>query len=148
MSLKLGRPLAALLLAAWTYVLFAVLTSTKVGEAVRFPGSQFLFNAGHAGLFGLQALLVGALLRPGPVRREAGPWLVASAVALAYSGWIELVQGGIEGRSASWADLATNTVGAFGAPWALEAGAPLVKRALLVTAGVLATATVATLTDW
>ena len=129
MSLKLGRPLAALLLAAWTYVLFAVLTSTKVGDAVRFPGSHFLFNAGHAGLFGLQALLVGTLLRPGPVRREAGPWLVASAVALAYSGWIELVQGGIEGRSASWADLATNTVGAFHTPAKLS---PLWKPRLEV----------------
>jgi VanZ family protein len=140
-TLALGRPLTALLLVVWSTLVWWALTSTRVGTGPLFPGSAFVFNLGHAGLFGLQALLLGSLLRPGVIGKDPRPWLLASCTALLYSGVLEWRQGFIDGRSASGFDLVTNAVGAFGVPWVLSQERfftwrlGLVACAALVTAG-------------
>ena len=140
MRLALGRPLTALLLIAWSASIWWVLTTTRVSGGPLFPGSAFVFNLGHAGLFGLQALLIGSLLRPGTIGREAAPWLAASCLALLYSCALEWRQDSIDGRSASWFDLLTNAVGAFGVPWALSQERLFNRRFWIVAATALMTA--------
>ena len=140
MRLALGRPLTALLLVTWSASIWWVLTTTRVGTEPLFPGSAFVFNVGHAGLFGLQALLIGSLWRPGPIGRELAPWVTASCLALLYSCALEWRQDSIDGRSASWFDLLTNAVGAFGAPWALSQERLFNRRFWIVAATALGTA--------
>lgn len=147
MTLAPGRLVSALLVLAWSAGIYAALTTTRLGSGSWFPGSRYVFNLGHAGLFAVEALLLGALLRPGPVARPPGPWLLAAWLALAYSGVLELVQAGIPGRHGSWADMLSNAVGAFGAPWALAAEGPTARRLGLVAVAALLAAAVATAGD-
>jgi VanZ family protein len=89
-------------------------------------------NFAHAVLFGIQAVLIGLALRPGPIGRPARIWLVASTLALAYGMLTEWRQASLPGRTASWIDVVTDAVGAYGAPWALAHGFRLSRRAVIV----------------
>ncbi len=140
-----GRASAALLLAAWSACIWWALTSTRVSAEPWFPGSRFVFNAGHGVLFAVEALLLGACLRPRERPGTSRAWFVAALVAWLYSAALEQVQAGIPGRSASAVDLVTNAVGAFGAPWALAARPLRPGRVALVAAAALASAAVDTL---
>ena len=151
------RAVVTLLCAAGTGFVWMLLTSPRSPIDPFFPGAGVLFNAAHAVLFGVQALLLGLALRPGRVDvPRRGPWLLASLVALLYSGALELVQGTLPGRSASWADMLTNAVGAFGVPWALATERPgaapagtrlFGPRTWIVAAASLACGVLATSTD-
>jgi hypothetical protein len=153
---SLGRPLATLLLVLWSALLWWLLTSTRVTSGVLFPGSVWFFNLGHAGVFGIHALLVALVLRAEGTedwlahdsggRAPFPRWVAAALVALAYSGVLEIRQGFIVGRSASWADMLTNGVGAFGAPWALAAEQLFSRRLAWVLSAGCVTAGVATWT--
>jgi hypothetical protein len=128
----------------WSAVLWVLLLSPKVSRVAWFPGSAYLFNMAHGFVFGLEALLIGCLLRPDPQRESRLVWLCAAALALAYGGLLEWLQGFVDGRSSSTLDMVTNAVGAFGAPWALAVGTPFHRRTLIVIGAAAVSAVVAT----
>ncbi|GJM21495.1 MAG: hypothetical protein DHS20C15_14100 [Planctomycetota bacterium] len=143
-ALRLPRAPAVLLLAGWSTLLWWGLLGDKVASGVQFFGASYVFNLAHAGLFGIEALLLGFVLRPrlAPTRHRL--WLVAALLALAYSAWLEWQQGLVPGRTRSLADLLTNCLGVFGLPWALRAprpslGALALWLAACAAAGALAT---------
>lgn len=119
MRLSLPRPAALVLLAGWTAALWWLLISREVTE-LAIARSSYLNNLAHAVLFGLEALFLGFLLAPGVIGRPKRTWLLASLLALAYSGLLEWRQGFTDGRVSSWLDMVTNTVGVFGAPACLS----------------------------
>lgn len=143
------RALVAVLCATWTGLVGMLLTSPRSPVDPFFPGAGVLFNAAHAALFGVQALLLGLALRPGRVDApRRGPWLAASLLAFLYSGALELVQGTLAERSASWADMLTNAVGAFGVPWALAGTELFGPRTWIVAGAALGGGALASSTAW
>jgi len=118
--LSLPRRVALVLALGWSAALFWLLISREVSK-LPLAHNAFVSNCVHAGLFGLEALLLGLAWASREIGRPRGPWLVASLVALAYAGALELGQG-LVGRHASWWDMGTNAVGVLGSPWALEGG--------------------------
>lgn len=141
----LTRAVVLALLAAWTAGIFWLLTTPRVSTAPRFWGRAYAFNLGHAVLFGVEALLVGAALRPGRVAALSGRWLAAALIATAYGALMEWLQGALTTRQPSLLDVATNAAGAFGVPWALARPRPLWRRPLLAS---LAAAACAALATW
>lgn len=140
----LPRPVAALATVAWMGFVFWL----SSGRRELLPSGWFsslVNNAGHAGIFGVLALLAS---------RAAGSGSRASwtgfAVAVLYGATDEWHQSHVPGRTASVVDWATDAVGAAGALW-IVAAVPLdakVRHRLFVTgAAVLVTASVATLLD-
>lgn len=143
MRLTLSRPAALLLLALWSAGVWWLLVSRDVTH-LAIAGSSYLNNLAHAVLFGVEALLLGALLAPGRVGRPRRAWLLASLLALAYSGLLEWRQGFTEGRHSSWLDMLTNTVGTFGAPACLSSWPPNAQRVAGVALLALAAAALST----
>ena len=152
--IRLGsRPLALLLLVAWSGLIWWLMTRTQVTVGDRWWWGPWARNLLHAPLFGVHAALAALTVRPGPVPGpSSGPgrvperraYLLAAAVALAYGVLIEWRQAGIPGRAASGWDVLTDLVGALGVPWALSTGALLSGRAcavFVVAAAVAAAAT-------
>lgn len=131
---SIPRPFVILLLVAWTVLVWQLLTNPRVSTEPWFPWMPYVRNFGHAVLFGVQALLIGLALRPGPVGRPLAVWLAAATLALAYGGLTEWRQSALPGRTASWIDVATDAVGAYGLPWALAEGFRISGRALIVLA--------------
>lgn len=143
-----SRPLALVLVLAWSGALWWLLVSRDVGD-LPLTGSSFVNNLAHAALFGVEALLLGWTLRTPAVPRAPGIWVTASLLALAYAGLLEWRQGFTEGRHSSWLDMLTNAVGSLGAPLAL-ADLPRRWTPLLWVSGLaLAAASLATFgPDW
>lgn len=143
MQLNLPRPLAVLLLLSWSALLFWLLVS-RDATRLALAGSGFVNNLAHAGLFGVEALLLGAWLAPGRVNASRRLWLMISLLALSYAGLLEWLQGFSDGRRSSWLDMLTNTVGVFVAPrclasWPLPWRTVSVATALALGAAALAT---------
>ena len=126
------RPFVILLLVAWTILVWELLTGTRVSTEPWYPWMPYVRNFAHAVLFGVQALLIGLALRPGPVGRPVGIWLVASTLALAYGVLTEWRQSELPGRTASGLDVVTDAIGAYGTPWALAMGFRISARAVIV----------------
>lgn len=149
-ALQPGRGLALTLVALWSGVIWWGLLTDKVGTQPLFPGSGYVFNLAHAGIFGLEALLLGFVFvpsrAPSPGRERL--WWLAAALALAYSCWLEWEQGNVDGRSRSVADLVTNTLGIWGLPRALGEPRPGVRWWLLWLAACALSAGVATTSSW
>ncbi|MFT7465112.1 MAG: hypothetical protein ACI9EF_003475 [Pseudohongiellaceae bacterium] len=120
-----------------------LMLSTKVGQ-LPIAQSSYMNNLGHAFVFGVEALLLGVLWRPGQVGRPAKLWFALGLVALAYAGFLEWRQMSVPGRMGSLADMVTNAVGALGTGYALADGRLLCPRILGVAAAALASAAVAT----
>lgn len=143
MSLSWPRPLAVLALLTWSAAVAWLMLSRKATD-LPLAASSYVNNLGHAVVFGVESLLIGGLLAPGPVGRPARRWTQAALLALAYSAALEWGQGQVSGRHSGWEDMVTNAVGAFGAPWALRAGPGQVRRLVLAALAALAAAALAT----
>lgn len=143
MRLEWPRPLALGALLVWSAAVAWLMLSRRVTD-LPLASSGYVNNLGHAVVFGVEALLLGAVLRPGPIGRPARVWAWAAAGALAYSGLLEWAQGSVAGRMSSLDDMLTNAIGAFGAPWALCAGSASVGRVALVVALAAGSAALAT----
>jgi VanZ family protein len=143
---RLARTVAVVLLVVWTVVIWQLLTSPRVGTRAWYPWMPYVRNFAHAVLFGVQALLIGWSLRPGPVGRPLALWLAASGLALAYGGLTEWRQAVLPERTASWIDVGTDAIGAFGLPWALSTGRVFSGRLALVLVAAAAASIWATLT--
>lgn len=133
MPLRPPRVIALLAALIWCAVLWWLLVERQV-TGMAIARWSYVNNLAHAGVFGLLALLVGMALDPGRIGGRRSLWLLASLLALAYSGLLEWRQGFTEGRVSDWKDMATNTVGVFGAPWGLTPW-PLAWRRVAVVAG-------------
>ncbi len=123
---------ATLLLVGWTVLVWSLLTRTPTGTEPWFPWMPYVNELGHAVLFGVEAVLLGLVLRaddPGARRRRL---LAACVAAFLYGALLEWRQGMIPGRDPSAHDLFTNGVGAFGVPWALGSRRWVSGRAVLV----------------
>jgi len=152
--IRLGsRPIALLLLVAWSGLIWWLMTRAKVTVAERWWWGPWLRNLIHAPLFGVHAALAALTLRPGavpgpsaePARRDdRRAFLVAAAIAVAYGLLIGWKQSGIPGRAASAWDVLTDAIGALGMPWALSTGALLSGRAVAVFVAAAAMAAAAT----
>jgi hypothetical protein len=141
-----SRTLALLLAAGWAVLVWTMLTSTRVSVGPWYPWMPWVWNLGHAPLFGVQAALIGLALRPGrvpgpgatdadePRAAHAGrrAFFLGAALALVYGVLIEWRQAQVPGRHASGLDVITDAVGALGVPWALATGALFSRRALVV----------------
>lgn len=137
-----SRLLLVLLLLGWTAVIWWVL----IGDGLRPPGwipwRRWLVNLGHAPLFGLEAVLIGLTLRPGEIGRHRKTLVLSAVIAVLYGGCVEYWQGMV-GRQPSVGDLVTDSVGAFGVPWALSTGTVWGPRTwwVVLVAGVSAACT-------
>jgi hypothetical protein len=134
-----SRPVALALLAAWTALVLDLCLSDHVPRVPRYPWAPWVWNLGHAPLFGGWAALLAVSLRPGRCpgpapgeRREHRAWLAAALAGVAFGTFVEWRQAHIPGRTASGLDVLTDAIGAFGVPWALATGALLTRRALAV----------------
>jgi hypothetical protein len=136
-----SRTLALLLAVGWGVLVWTMLTSIKVAVGPWYPWMPWVWNLGHAPLFGVQAALIGLVLRPGRVPGPDAPradgvarraFFVGAAIALVYGVLIEWRQAQVPGRHASGLDVITDAVGALGVPWALATGALFSRRALVV----------------
>jgi len=141
-----SRTLALLLAVGWAALVWTLLTSTKVKVGPWYPWMPWVWNLGHAPLFGVQAALIGLTLRPGRVPGPDAPgsdapraahvarraFFLGAALALLYGVLIEWRQAQVPGRVASGFDVLTDGVGALGVPWALATGALFSRRAVLV----------------
>ena len=137
--------LALVLLMAWSLALWVLLLNPRVGRAAVFPGAAYLFNLAHAIVFGIEALLIGLVLRPDVGRESRVLWTLAIVLAFAYSVLLEWRQGSVVGRESSGLDVLTNAIGCVGAPWALAVGTPFHRRMLIVLGAAGVSAVAATL---
>ncbi len=131
-----SRALALLALAAWTALIWWLLTGDRIRVGGARPLAIWAFNLGHAPLFGGWAVLVGRAQRPGVVALrepdERRHWLRVALLAVAFGACMEWVQAHTPGRQASAIDVLTDAVGALGVPWGLASGRWFSARALLV----------------
>ena len=134
-----SRPIAASLALLWGAVVWGLCTTTRVSIPGRLFVMRWLTNLTHAPMFGLQAALFALALMPGRVPGPDAPapatrraFLTAAVLAVLYGAGIEWRQAYIPGRTCSGFDVITDTVGAFGVPWALSTGALWSRRALAV----------------
>jgi hypothetical protein len=148
-----SRPVAAALLLLWTAVVWKLCTADHVPLGPRYPWSPWLWNLGHAPLFGLWAALVALVVKPGrvagPAQRVGGNgagrvWLLAASAGVLFGLLVEWRQAYIPGRTASALDVLTDAIGAFGVPWALATGALFSWRAVAVFVTAAAAALIAT----
>jgi hypothetical protein len=162
-----SRPVAAALLAAWTAMIWTVCTTRHVPHVPSYAWVPWAWNLGHAPLFGGFSALLAVTLRPGrcpgphvgaarrgatsplartaespadaDARRDARIWLAAALAGVVFGALIEWRQAYVPGRTASALDVVTDTMGAFGVPWALSTGSLLTWRtAVVFVAGGLA----------
>ena len=117
----------------WSYLMYwAVTLPSEELEGVNYL-KNFVNDLGHAPLFGLWVLWMLPLLprKEGWVSLGPRAWTVLLGVALVGGAGTELLQGSIPGRTASWADVLTDVIGAasvlwvatyLGSPDATEAG--------------------------
>lgn len=120
-----------------------LMLSTKVTQ-LTITQSSYMNNLGHAVVFGVEAMLLGLLWRPGLVGRPRLVWCTVGLVALAYAGLLEWRQGFVPGRTSSLVDMVTNAIGALGTPYALADGRLFCPRALAVAVAALGSAALAT----
>ncbi len=141
----LPQPAAWLLFGLWTWLVFELVAGGRVKPEPWYWFMPYLYNLAHAVLFGFEAALLDrAVRRPGERAAATPPWLWASLVAVAYGAGLEWHQGSIPGRVPSGWDVVTNTVGAFGVPWAFAQPSALVRRGAVVFVVALASAIAAT----
>jgi hypothetical protein len=143
LRLNWPRRVTALLLVAWTLTIAWLMLSPKVQD-LAFARSSYVNNLAHAAVFGLEALLLGLLWRPGEVGRPPAVWWAAGLLALLYAGLLEWRQMSIPGRMGSMIDMLTNAVGSLGTPYALADGRLLCPRTFGLAGAALAAAALAT----
>jgi len=153
-----SRPVAIALLAGWTAMVWGLCTADRIPHVPRYVWTPWVFNLGHAPLFGGWAALLAVSLRPGvcpgpaearasgaaaPGRlantapdddawRDHRIWWAVALAGVVFGTLVEWRQAAIPGRTASALDVVTDAVGAFGVPWALATGALFTRRALAV----------------
>jgi hypothetical protein len=105
--------------------------------------TPWLFNLGHAPLFGMFAALLGLASRRARCRAGGAGWwavpdrrraafVTAALVAVGYGVLLEWVQSGIPGRSADSLDIVMDAIGALGVPWGLSSGWLFGRRTWIV----------------
>lgn len=141
----LPRVVAALAAVLWMGLVFALSSGTP--PELLPPGwfSSLIHNAGHAGIFGVLALLAARAAGSGPRAQWAG-----FAIATLYGVTDEWHQSYVPGRTASLIDWITDAIGAAGSLWivaAVPVDAKIRRRLWLTAAAVLTSASLATLLD-
>ena len=117
----LSLPTAAVvaLFGGWSYLIYEALTfpSRDLDGINHFK--DWVNNLGHAFLFGLWVLWMLPLLprRGGWAALGKGAWTALLAVTLAGGAATECLQSRLPSRSASWADVVTDVVGAACVLW-------------------------------
>ena len=117
LSLPTAATLALIL--GWTYLMYwAVTLPSEELEGVNYL-KNFVNDLGHAPLFGLWILWMLPLLprRAGWAVLGGKAWLALITLALLGGAGTEHLQGSIPGRTASWADVVTDVVGAACVLW-------------------------------
>ncbi|MCH2105992.1 MAG: VanZ family protein [Planctomycetes bacterium] len=117
--LSLPTTAALALVLGWSYLMYwAVTLPSEELEGVYYLKS-FVNDLGHAPLFGLWILWMLPLLprRGDWVVLGSKAWLALITLALLGGAGTEYLQGSIPGRTASWADVLTDVVGAASVLW-------------------------------
>ncbi len=156
-----SRLVAVLLFLCWTAMVWELCTTARMPRLPRYVWSPWIWNLGHAPLFGGWAALLAVSLRPGvcpgpaatsaaatsavaatpavarsahdgDLLRDQRIWWAAALAGVAFGALIEWRQASVPGRTASALDVVTDAVGAFGVPWALATGALFTRRTLAV----------------